>query len=131
MTLPYSLTQDGHQIEWQTNYLAHWLLTKLLLPTMLETSKSGGKPGDVRIVNLTSSAHWRAPWSGIELQDPDMKAQGEKGTCPTWAPYGQSKLANILHAKTLNEKFGPGSASAKSGKGEIWTAAVHPGLVET
>lgn len=44
--------------------------------------------------------------------------------------YGQSKLANILHAKTLHSQYGPGSASSQAGKGEIWTA-VHPGIVES
>ena len=45
--------------------------------------------------------------------------------------YGQSKLANVLHAKTLNKLYGPSSASAKAGDGEIWTWTVHPGLVES
>ncbi|KAF2837991.1 NAD(P)-binding protein [Patellaria atrata CBS 101060] len=40
--------------------------------------------------------------------------------------YGQSKLANILHAKTLHRLYGPNSQHAKGGKGEIWTSAVHP-----
>lgn len=45
--------------------------------------------------------------------------------------YGQSKLANILHTKTLNKLFGPDSSSARAGDGEIWSVAVHPGLVES
>jgi hypothetical protein len=47
-----------------------------------------------------------------------------------WSRYGQSKLANILHVKTLNKNYGPNSTAAKNGEGEIWTAAVHPGLVK-
>jgi NAD(P)-dependent dehydrogenase (short-subunit alcohol dehydrogenase family) len=45
--------------------------------------------------------------------------------------YGQSKLANVLHAKTLHRRYGPGSPSTRAGDGEIWTAAVHPGAVES
>ncbi|KAH9996443.1 hypothetical protein F4779DRAFT_606984 [Xylariaceae sp. FL0662B] len=48
-----------------------------------------------------------------------------------WPRYGQSKLANILHARTLHETYGPGSPRARSGEGEIWVSCVHPGLVET
>jgi hypothetical protein len=31
----------------------------------------------------------------------------------------------------LNDQFGPGSSSAKEGKGEIWTASLHPGFIDT
>jgi hypothetical protein len=79
----------------------------------------------VRIVNLTSSGHWLAPKGGINFADLN-NADGAP-----WSRYGQSKLADILHAKALNKLYGPDSESAKSGKGEIWTAAVHPGLVES
>jgi hypothetical protein len=33
-------------------------------------------------------------------------------------------------AKTLNKEYGPGSAVAKNGEGELLTAALHPGLVK-
>lgn len=45
--------------------------------------------------------------------------------------YGLSKLANVLHAKTLHSQFGPGSESAKAGGGEIWTGSLHPGFIDT
>ena len=45
--------------------------------------------------------------------------------------YGQSKLANVLHAKMLNKLYGPESPSAKADLGETWIAAVHPGLVRS
>lgn len=32
---------------------------------------------------------------------------------------------------TLHKKYGPGSASARNGEGEIWLSCVHPGMVET
>ena len=124
MAVPWALSPDGHETEWQTNYLAHWVLTEHLLPTMLATSKTC-PAGTVRIVNLTSAGHWRAPHGGINFTD-----LTNKDGAP-WSRYGQSKLADILYAKTLNKLYGPGSESARSGKGEIWTAAVHPGLVES
>lgn len=53
MATPFEMTADGHEAQWQTNYLAHWVLTSHLLPLMLDTSKSL-PPGSVRIMNLTS-----------------------------------------------------------------------------
>ncbi|PGH20340.1 hypothetical protein AJ80_03608 [Polytolypa hystricis UAMH7299] len=82
-------------------------------------------PGSVRIVNLTSSGHYSTPKDGINFADTSLPNAGGV-MC-----YGQSKLTNILHTKTLNKSYGPGSPSAKAGEGEIWTAAVHPGLVDS
>lgn len=124
MATPLETTKDGHEAQWQTNYLAHWVLTEQLLPLMLQTAKTF-PPGSVRIVNLTSSGHLGAPKGGINFKDLSLKNSGP------WARYGQSKLANILHTKTLHKKYGPGSSSARNGAGEIWVSCVHPGIVET
>ncbi|KAI2634130.1 hypothetical protein GGS26DRAFT_31175 [Hypomontagnella submonticulosa] len=124
MATPFEMTKDGHEAQWQTNYLAHWVLTEHLLPLMLHTAKTL-PPGSVRIVNLTSAGHLGAPKGGINFKDLALKDGS------VWARYGQSKLANILHAKTLHKKYGPGSPSARNGEGEIWVSSVHPGIVET
>ena len=124
MATPFEMTKDGHEAQWQTNYLAHWVLTDHLLPLILQTAKTL-PPGSVRIVNLTSSGHLSAPKGGINFKDLSLKDSG------VWARYGQSKLANILHTKTLHKTYGPGSPSARNGEGEIWVSSVHPGLVET
>lgn len=124
MATPFEMTKNGHEAQWQTNYLAHWLLTKHLLPLMLQSAKSL-PPGSVRIVNLTSSGHLRAPKGGINFKDTSLKENS------AWDRYGQSKLANILHTKTLHKTYGPGSPSARNGDGEVWVSCVHPGMVET
>ncbi|KAI1359505.1 NAD(P)-binding protein [Xylaria arbuscula] len=124
MATPFEMTKDGHEVQWQTNYLGHWVFTKHLLPLMLQTAKTL-TPGSVRIVNLTSSGHLGAPKGGINFNDPSLEDSGP------WARYGQSKLANILHAKTLHAMYGPGSPSARDGDGEIWLSSVHPGIVDT
>lgn len=124
MSVPFEMTKDGHEVQWQTNYLAHWVLTEHLLPLMRRTAKTL-PPGSVRIVNLTSSGHLNTPKGGINFEDLSLKESGP------WSRYGQSKLANILHTKTLHKTFGPGSPPARNGEGEIWVSCVHPGLVET
>ncbi|KAF4338653.1 hypothetical protein FBEOM_7470 [Fusarium beomiforme] len=121
MATPFEITKDGHEAQWETNYLSHWVLTEHLLPVMLRTAKSS-PPGSVRIVNLSSSAHLMAPNTGINFQDTTLK------DATVWGRYGQSKLANILHTKTLHNKYGPGSHNKE---GEIWVTSVHPGLVDT
>ncbi|KIW77192.1 hypothetical protein Z517_09638 [Fonsecaea pedrosoi CBS 271.37] len=125
MATPFEMTQDGHEAQWQTNYLAHWVFTSHLLPLLLSTSKTL-PPGSVRVVNLSSSGHYSAPTGGINFADTSLKSGGSG-----MGRYGQSKLASILHVKTLNEHYGPGSSNAKHGNGEIWAAAVHPGLVKS
>jgi len=115
--------QDGHEASGRPNYLAHWVLTEHLLPLMLRTAKTL-PPGSVRIVNLTSSGHLGAPKGGINFKDLSLKDSGP------WPRYGQSKLANILHTKTLHKTYGPALPVRGTG-GEIWVSSVHPGLVET
>jgi NAD(P)-dependent dehydrogenase (short-subunit alcohol dehydrogenase family) len=124
MATPFEMTSDGYEAQWQTNYLAHWLFTSHLLPLMLQTSKSS-PAGTVRIVNLSSSGHYFAPSEGINYEDTSLPAASGM------ARYGQSKLANVLHMKTLHKLYGPSSLSARAGDGEIWVSAVHPGLVES
>lgn len=124
MATPFEMTKDGYEAQWQTNYLAHWVFTEHLLPLMLRTAKIL-PAGSVRIVNLTSSGHLSAPKGGINFDDLSLKDSGP------WSRYGQSKLANILHTRTLHKTYGPGSPSARNGGGEIWVSSVHPGVVET
>jgi NAD(P)-dependent dehydrogenase (short-subunit alcohol dehydrogenase family) len=124
MATPFEMTKDGYEAQWQTNYVAHWVFTSHLLPLMLKTSKTLPS-GSVRIVNLSSWGHFSAPNGGINFTDTSLTRAS------VMARYGQSKLANVLHAKTLDKFYGPGSPSSRAEKGEIWTAAVHPGLVES
>lgn len=122
MATPCKLTNDGYDDQWQTNYLAHWVFTARLLPVLLETSKTAPR-GSVRIVNITSGGHIAAPSQGINFADTSLSNES------AITRYGQSKLANILHARILNKTYGPGSDSASAGNGEIWTSSVHPGIV--
>jgi NAD(P)-dependent dehydrogenase (short-subunit alcohol dehydrogenase family) len=122
MAVPFEVTKDGYESQWQTNYIAHWLLTHHLLPTILATAKISAL-GDVRIVNLTSNGHNYAPRGGIDFEDINQVKGGG------WTRYGQSKLGNILHAKYINSLYGPNGT--KKSAGEIWSMAVHPGAIYT
>lgn len=124
MATPFEMTKDGHEAQWQTNYLSHWVLTTHLLPLMQQTARTL-PAGSVRIVNVSSAGHLSGPKDGIHFADTSIKDGS------VWNRYGQSKLGNILHAKTLHETYGPGSPAAQNGEGEIWVSSIHPGIVET
>lgn len=129
MATPFAMTEDGYEAQWQTNYLAHWLFTRQLLPLMLATAKrakeDGAPAGSVRIVNLSSFGHHSAPKEGINFADTALRHGS------VMQRYGQSKLGNVLHMKSLHKLYGPNSPSATSSDIELWVSAVHPGLVRS
>ncbi|GFS31185.1 NAD(P)-binding Rossmann-fold superfamily protein [Actinidia rufa] len=51
----HAISEDGVEMTFATNYLGHFLLTKLLRKKMIETAKVTGIQG--RIVNVSSSIH--------------------------------------------------------------------------
>ncbi|KAJ5127076.1 Glucose/ribitol dehydrogenase [Penicillium atrosanguineum] len=115
MCVPYEETKDGSEMQLAVNYLGHFLLTKLLLPTLLNTTESVPE-GTVRIVNVSSDGHAKlAPKQGIIFSDMNMKKDFS-----VWARYGHSKLANVLHAKELATRYS-----------KIMSLSLHPGTVKT
>ncbi|KAG9622101.1 oxidoreductase, partial [Aureobasidium melanogenum] len=88
MSVPYSTTKQGYEIQFGTNHMGHALLTKLLMPVLLKTAED--PKADVRVVSLSSEGHQLARGCGI-LYD-----QAAAETYGTWSRYGSAKLANIL-----------------------------------
>jgi NAD(P)-dependent dehydrogenase (short-subunit alcohol dehydrogenase family) len=111
-------TEDGFEIQLGTNHVGHFLLTKLLLPTLKKTvadlQANGGTP-DVRVVTVSSMAHVTSPTTleGI-TSTPGLLAAS------TWTRYGASKAANILFASEFARRYP-----------EILSVAVHPGVVNS
>jgi NAD(P)-dependent dehydrogenase (short-subunit alcohol dehydrogenase family) len=83
------LSEDGHELRFQVNYLAHFLLTDLLLPLLEESAPS-------RIVNVSSLA--QAP---IDFDDVMIENGFSGGRA-----YAQSKLAQVMHTIDLHEELG-------------------------
>ncbi|KAF2093488.1 NAD(P)-binding protein [Rhizodiscina lignyota] len=115
MAVPAAVTQEGYEIQFGTNHIGHFLLTKLLLPLLQRTAAL--PDSDVRIVNLSSGGHMHPPWSGILF---DGSLEGTMEAYNTFVRYGQSKLANILHVRELAKRYPT-----------IKAIAVHPGGVNT
>jgi len=101
------LTVDGHELTFQVNHLAPFLLTNLLLPVLTASGAT---------VVQTSSIAARM-FGHLDLDDLDL----EKGYSPDRA-YGNGKLANILFTRELDRRYGDRGIAA---------AAFHPGVVGT
>jgi NAD(P)-dependent dehydrogenase (short-subunit alcohol dehydrogenase family) len=101
------LTVDGNELTIQVNHLAPFLLTNLLLDTLL-VSKA-------RVIATSSTASKGA--GTLDLHDITL----ERDYTPQRA-YGKAKLMNILFTKELHTRFHPAGLEA---------AAFHPGIVRT
>jgi NAD(P)-dependent dehydrogenase (short-subunit alcohol dehydrogenase family) len=100
-------TVDGHEAHLQVNYLAPYLLTRLLLPAL----RRAGAP---RIVNVTGET---ARIARIRLRDLERTRR-----YTALGAYAQSKLAQIVATRTL--------ASELAGTSML-VVAVHPGPAAT
>ena len=106
MGVPYETTRDGFEVQLQTNYVSHFLLTMRLLPIV---KKCHG-----RVISLSSLGH---------LLEFKYWSLGKKWNLwPdfvfTWFRYAVSKTAVIQFSKMLAIKFP-----------DVLCISLHPGLV--
>jgi NAD(P)-dependent dehydrogenase (short-subunit alcohol dehydrogenase family) len=88
-------SQDGYELRFAVNYLAGFLLTRLLLPLMMAS-----KPA--RIVNVSSLGQPPIDFDDVMLSD------GYTGG----RAYAQSKLAQIMFTFDLARELDPATATA-------------------
>ena len=81
-------SRDGHELRFAVNYLAPFLLTELLLPTIQRSAPA-------RIVNVSSAGQHPIDFDDV------MLTRGYDGT----RAYCQSKLAQILFTVELAERL--------------------------
>lgn len=121
MGQPLQISQDGVDVQMQTNHLSPFYMTINLIPLLEESAarskadkNSNGQSTQPRVVFLSSDAHF------LTTNPSDLAATYSSGPnfFGTWLRYGTSKLANIHTAKALAERF-PSS---------FLTIAVHPGI---
>lgn len=115
--VPFTLSKDGIELQFATNYLGHFLLTNLLLENMGTTAHKSGKEG--RIVIVSSMSHGYTYQEGIRFDKIN-----EKEGYNSFLAYGQSKLANILHAYELSNYL-------KEQKINVIVNSLHPGGIAT
>lgn len=109
MVPPYSMTQEGFELQFGTNHLGHFVLTGLLLPLLNQTPNA-------RIVTVSSTAH---RFGKIDFDNLNAEKSYAK-----WPFYGQSKLANLLFTYELQRRL------EAAGHTTIAVAA-HPGWTAT
>jgi NAD(P)-dependent dehydrogenase (short-subunit alcohol dehydrogenase family) len=100
-----SLSVDGHELTWATNFLGAFLLTQRLLAAL----RAAPAP---RVVNVSSQAHrsGRMDWDNLEL------ARGYT----RFRAYANTKLALILFTRELARR-----------EPSIAVNALHPGAIAT
>jgi len=114
MAPPFSLTQEGLEMQIGTNHFGHFLLTDLLLSKLEKAADS-----TPTIVVVSSCAHYDSYPEGVRWTVDEMN---DEALYSKMQGYGQSKLANVLFAQELAERLEP--------KG-ILVNSIHPGVVET
>ncbi|MBO0743902.1 MAG: SDR family NAD(P)-dependent oxidoreductase [Candidatus Dormibacteraeota bacterium] len=99
-------TEDGHELTFQVNHLAPFLLTMLLREPLVAAR--------ARVIVTASAAGRRAE---IDLQDLDFKKRYSSARA-----YATTKAENMLFARELARRWGPDGVTA---------AAFHPGAVRS
>ena len=107
MLCPYSLTEDGFEMQFGTNHLGHFLLTNLLLDRIKESAPS-------RVVTVSSGAHF---YGSLDFDDM-MWAHNYKSV----GAYTRSKLANVMFSRELAKRL--------EGTG-VSTYSLNPGIINT
>jgi NAD(P)-dependent dehydrogenase (short-subunit alcohol dehydrogenase family) len=101
------MSADGHEMTFQVNHLAPFLLTNLLLDRLTKA------PEGARVINTASSAYRTGR---LDLDDLDRALGRYSGS----GAYAATKLANILFTRELARRM--------QGTG-VTTSAFHPGTV--
>lgn len=110
MAPPYSKTEDGFELQLGANYLGHFLLTGLLLETIVKTPQS-------RVVTLSSLVHKDGKINFDDLQS-EKKYDAMKA-------YAQSKLACLIFSYELQRRL------EKAEIHQTISTASHPGIADT
>ncbi|KAJ5755883.1 hypothetical protein N7533_005426 [Penicillium manginii] len=107
------LTDKGHEMQFATNHLSHFLFFNLLKSALLTGSSSAFQS---RVVILSSAGH---RIGGINSSD---NYHYENGEYNPWAAYAQSKTANVYMANEIERRYASQGLHAYS---------LHPGISAT
>lgn len=103
----HALTEDGFEMTFGVNHLAHFLLTHLLLDLLKASAPA-------RVVTVSSTLHQsgRVDFDNLQLEQ----------NFSTRAAYNNSKLFNLMFSNELAARFGPQVLTSNS---------LHPGVIAT
>ncbi|XP_051504956.1 retinol dehydrogenase 14a [Myxocyprinus asiaticus] len=104
---PYTITEDGFELQFAVNHLGHFLLTSLLLDLLKRSAPS-------RIIVVSSKLY---KYGDINFDDLNSEQSYDKAFA-----YARSKLANLLFTLELSHKL------EETG---VTVNALTPGIVRT
>eukprot|EP00013_Stygamoeba_regulata_P024446 CAMPEP_0177647946 /NCGR_PEP_ID=MMETSP0447-20121125/10567_1 /TAXON_ID=0 /ORGANISM="Stygamoeba regulata, Strain BSH-02190019" /LENGTH=336 /DNA_ID=CAMNT_0019150557 /DNA_START=128 /DNA_END=1138 /DNA_ORIENTATION=+ len=123
MGLPNVATQDGYDVQMQTNHLSHFLLTLSVWPLL---ERAAAQRGEARVVNHSSGARKKPGWA-LDARYLGRNG-GQLGTdwnpLSKWTRYQQSKLANLLFTYGLHTR-------AQAAGSPVKVVCAHPGATLT
>ncbi len=113
MLPPLELTKQGFETQFGSNFLAHFLLTHLMLDTL-------NRNGPSRIINVSSAAHWNGviDWSNIS-----PRSVHDYDPC---FGYMQSKVCQIMSTYKLHRHL-----EEKSMSRNVTVNVLHPGIISS
>lgn len=100
MATPEWQTEDGFEMQFGTNHLGHFALTRHLLPA-LDRAPAG------RVVTTTSTARFSAGKY-------DLDNAHHRGEYDAWRAYGYSKLANLQFSLELDRRLQAAGSSVRA-----------------
>ncbi|WAS96792.1 oxidoreductase [Nannocystis punicea] len=106
MACPLARDARGYESQLATNHLGHFQLVERLWPALRRAAGA-------RVVCVSSWGHRLSPFV---FDDPNF----ERRAYDRWSAYGQSKTANILFARALDQRGRPDGVRAFS---------LHPGAI--
>jgi NAD(P)-dependent dehydrogenase (short-subunit alcohol dehydrogenase family) len=109
------VSDDGVELVYQVNHLSHFLLTRLLLPSLSHTPS--------RIVHVSSSMHYMGHLDHIAYS-PDSR--NVKTSRLSTSSYCDTKLMNVIFSNALQDKL---TRSQLPQFAHLTSVSVHPGLV--
>mmetsp|Transcript_43670 Transcript_43670/g.52346 ORF Transcript_43670/g.52346 Transcript_43670/m.52346 type:complete len:357 (+) Transcript_43670:446-1516(+) len=117
MLQPDEASADGYDITASTNMLSHFLLTKELMPSL---EKAAAVRGEARIVTMSSGSGFGKPSFNAKF----FERNGGKLGDSSYERYHQSKLANLVFTKALDDKL-------RAKNSNVIAVACHPGVCAT
>jgi len=130
-------TNDGYDIQMQTNHLSHFLLTKGLFPLLQRAEELRG---EARIVNHSSfmrdypstpleSKYMGKNGGNLGGDDDALFFKSLRFQTARWERYHQTKLANAVFTLALKEKLG--NSKSDGGGSNIKSVCAAPGFAST
>mmetsp|Transcript_5815 Transcript_5815/g.6705 ORF Transcript_5815/g.6705 Transcript_5815/m.6705 type:complete len:349 (+) Transcript_5815:109-1155(+) len=117
-------TNDGYEVQMQTNHLSHFLLTKLVFKSLQDAGESRG---EARVVQHSSGARnfFGTPLFPEHFEKCEPGTLGGRGLKKGFVRYHQTKLANMCFALALHKKL------TDQGISNVKSCVAEPGVAST